>query len=125
MHPEHSGLVFQMPGSSRLPFYYRPLFEAGIVWRLMTETESRRNLGRKRRGHYTDRIDKMTMDGCIATLFIICTALAGVSGLVFIWECKRILLNSSRLIFKACVTSCRMYCRKTKSRNAIKPFLKG
>lgn len=104
--PYPYGGFFTKPFSSKVPFYYQLLFEAGIVGRLKEEKENQRNLGRKRAKQYNTRdfSNKMTMKGCIVTLFMLCATLAGLGGLVFGHELRRTILNYACKIKKACVT---------------------
>lgn len=91
-----AGALFQKPGSSKVPLYYQALHEAGIVGRLMTEKERKRNKRIKRAVNYSagNFRNKMTMDGCIVTLFILCAVLAAVGSLVFVCECRKIIWNN-------------------------------
>lgn len=90
-----TGVSFEKPGTSRVPGYYRSLTESGIVGRLMREHWARRNYRRQSVGNYTapEFSDKMTMNGCIHTLFILCAALAGLGGVVFVVEWGKVPFN--------------------------------
>lgn len=57
------GGMFTKPYSSKIPFYYEALFEAGIFGRLVKEKELKRNLGREPAREYItlDFSNKMTM----------------------------------------------------------------
>lgn len=91
LDPLPFGGLFQKPYSSKVPFYYEALFEAGIVRRLREEEATQRLRGRRPAvDQWTrDFSDKMTMGGCIDTLFILCSALVGLSGLGWVIECRR------------------------------------
>lgn len=77
------GIRLTKPGSSLIPRDYKVLIETGIYGRITKEFNVRKNLGRKPAGKFKPLRDKMTMDGCIKTLFIICVGVAGVGGLAF------------------------------------------
>lgn len=89
LQPAPIGISFKNPGISKIPKYYKFLVEAGIYGRINTEFYERTNFRRKRAGEMKPLPDKMTMAGCISTLFIVCVGAAGVGGLVFCGEyCK-------------------------------------
>lgn len=83
LQPEPHGIAFKNPGVSKIPVYYKSLIETGIYERLNTEHYARANFRRKRAGKNKPLTDKMKMDGCISTLFIICAGFAGLAFLVF------------------------------------------
>lgn len=88
LQTEPIGIAFRNTGISKIPGYYKSLVEVGIYGRLNQEYYARKNFQRKRAGEWGMETlpDKMTMDGCISTLFIICAGVAGLAVFVFCGE---------------------------------------
>lgn len=85
------GITLANPGLSRIPSHAVGLVQSGIHGRLMREKVARKNFRRKRSGAWKPTRDKMALDGCISTLFILCGGLASISIVIFGAECwKRI-----------------------------------
>lgn len=82
------GITFNYAGNSKVPSHYAALFETGIYGRLMDEIRSRLNFRRVRAGKFTPPSNKMTLDGCIATLFILWGAVASLGLFSFGVECR-------------------------------------
>lgn len=89
LQPSPEGIILRNSGSSRIPRDYKSFMETGIYGRLVTELYARKHFGRKAAGEWKPVGDKMTMDGCIATLFMICGGIAGLAGGVFCGEVLR------------------------------------
>lgn len=114
LEPYPVGGLFTKPYNSKVPFYYQVLFEAGIVGRLRVEKETKRNFGRKP-ATKSSSDNKMT---CIVTLFMLCAIVAGLGGLVFIYECHIIPLNGICKILKSCATVIQFF----KVNNTVTPY---
>lgn len=120
-----SGVVIMLlQGCYKLSVYYRNLVETGIYERLMVEQRSREWYKRKFGGLVAPQTfsDKMTMDGCIVTLFILCASLAGTGSCICICECRKVLLGSVGLIFKRWCSTMFRLDKKARFRNTVQPF---
>lgn len=98
------GIDFQNPGSSKIPGRAKGLIEGGIYSRLLKERYTKRNLRRGRASVSKPPETKMTMEGCIVTLFILCGGMLFVACLVFSVESCNIvncLCNSLRRVQEA------------------------
>lgn len=86
LKPEPEGIAIRRSGISKIPGYYKSLVENGIYSRLNAEYHARNNFRRKPTKKYKPLGNTMTMDGCISTLFIICSLIAGLGLVVFCGE---------------------------------------
>lgn len=76
--PNPYGIAINNAGVSKIPRNAQILVESGIHARLTREINERKNFQRKRVGVYKPSRDKMTMEDCISTLFILCGGIAAV-----------------------------------------------
>ncbi|OXA54921.1 hypothetical protein Fcan01_11864 [Folsomia candida] len=82
------GVMFKGEGKSMVPHNYKALIETGIYGRLMKEKDRRRTHKRKQAIKYeSHNVNKITMDGCILTLFILWGSLAVLGSCCWVYEC--------------------------------------
>lgn len=86
--PQSFGISISFSGVSAVLRNAKRLVESGIHGKLKQEMHKRRNFKRERVVEYKPPRDRMTMDGFISTLFIICGGLAAVANFVMGGECR-------------------------------------
>ncbi|OXA40773.1 hypothetical protein Fcan01_24533 [Folsomia candida] len=88
INPFPVGVMFEREGRSRVPHDYKALVESGIYGRLMKEKDRRRERVVK---YAPQNMNKMTMDGCILTLFILWGTIAGLGFFCWVVEFRKML----------------------------------
>lgn len=117
------GVGINSPGGSKIPRNAVSLIESGIHSSLRKEKYERRNFRRKRVGVIKPRKEKMTMNGCISTLFILCGIILAFAIVVLNSECcyyfkERILLYLLKIV-RHSYRKCKNYKRSVKKQTIV------
>ncbi|OXA36891.1 hypothetical protein Fcan01_28326 [Folsomia candida] len=83
------GWIFDRPGNSKIPHYFKCLLESGIHSRLVKEKNDREYRKRRTtRRVVHQRVNPMSLRGSTLTFILICAVVAGLSLLCFGFECR-------------------------------------